>query len=155
MVKTRLIRLSPQWSVCDVRDLRHGSRAYFEIKTSRRNSAWWACVSSFLISWQWHFIRFKGHVMHKTFIIGSIFNDPSQTKTAFLGPLRNLLQLCADIQTWVNYVHNTSSCGRRIPRLTSVQHISILVLHLIFHHLTFHSVLFCSLKKGVNPENSH
>ena len=26
--------------VCDVRDLRHGSRAYFEIKTSRQNSAW-------------------------------------------------------------------------------------------------------------------
>ena len=26
-------------SVCDVRDLRHGSRAFFEIKTSRRNSA--------------------------------------------------------------------------------------------------------------------
>ena len=26
-------------SVCDVRDLRHGSWAYFEIKTSRRNSA--------------------------------------------------------------------------------------------------------------------
>ena len=25
--------------------------------------------------------------MHKTFIIGSIFNAPLQTKTAFLGPL--------------------------------------------------------------------
>ena len=48
MVKTRLIRHSPQWSVCDVRDLRQGSRAYFEIKTSRRNSAWSACISSFV-----------------------------------------------------------------------------------------------------------
>ena len=48
MVKTRLIRHSPQWSVCDVRNLRHGSRAYFEIKTSRRNSAWSACISSFV-----------------------------------------------------------------------------------------------------------
>ena len=35
-------------SVCDVRDLRHGSRAYFEIKTSKRNSAWSACISSFV-----------------------------------------------------------------------------------------------------------
>ena len=26
-------------------------------------------------------------VMHKTFIIGSIFNVPLQTKTAFMGPL--------------------------------------------------------------------
>ena len=62
MVKMRLIRLSPQWSVRDVRDLRHGSRAYFEIKTSRRNSA---CISSFvnILSWHLHFIRFKGHVM--------------------------------------------------------------------------------------------
>ena len=143
---------SPQWSVCDVRDLRHRFRAYFEIKTSRWNSAWSAFISSFLLSWQWHFIRFKGHVMHKTFIIGSIFNDPLQTKTAFLGPLRNLLQLCADIQTWVNYVHNISSCGRRIPRLTSVQHISILVLHLIFHRLPFFNCCFVAWKRGLIPK---
>ena len=73
-------------SVCDVRHIRHGSRAYFEIKTSRRNSAWSACISSF-VNMLTFFIRFKGHVMHKTFIIGSIFNVPLQTKTAFLGPL--------------------------------------------------------------------
>ena len=48
MVKTCLTCHSPQWSVCDVRDLCHGSRAYFEIKTSRRNSAWLACIYSFI-----------------------------------------------------------------------------------------------------------
>ena len=50
MVKTRLIRHSPQWSVCDVRDLCHGSRAYFEIKTSRQNSVGGSavCISSFV-----------------------------------------------------------------------------------------------------------
>ena len=35
MVKTRLIRHSPQWSVCDVRDLRHRSRAFFKINTKK------------------------------------------------------------------------------------------------------------------------
>ena len=33
-------------------------------------------------------IIFKGHVMHKTVIIVSIFNVPLQTKIAFLGPLK-------------------------------------------------------------------
>ena len=32
-------------------------------------------------------IIFKGHVMHKTVIIGSIFNVPLHPKAAFLGPL--------------------------------------------------------------------
>ena len=90
MVKTCLIRHSPQClfvtSETHVTDLARISRLKQadEIRPDRHA---FLPSETYVLSWQWRFIRFKGHVMHKTFIIRSIFNVPLPTKTAFLGPL--------------------------------------------------------------------